>query len=334
MQIFNKACVASLGVAVFACEVVDTVETSTAEQEGMNLQGMNLQGMNLQGMNLQGMNLQGFELGGATLWGVALQDLRVERGELIAERNGVTLRGAALTGARLNAQVRDVEASPPATVLVSYRIDKVKKELSKYDPTHTGSTFLYTLEQWVADSSSWKPACPPDADGRRVAIPLAATWDEHGDRIVSSSLFTLACTTGVIAKCYRWGYRPWVTGYGDLTAMHWTCTRLARADYCGNGVSHTQDGTWINIWDTLPAPGPIQHHGTPPVGMIFEAGWRTDGAVCLSHTRWLRNGAVIAGMCPDRLILPGLGPLVCGSQLEALALDPSIRMFNESYLQP
>jgi hypothetical protein len=341
MQIFSKAYVASLCVAVLACEGIeiaeeddDPVETSAAEQEGMNLQGMNLQGMNLQGMNLQGMNLQGFQLGNATLSGVALQNLRVERGELVAERNGSTLRGPALTGALLRAVARDPDGSSPTAVLVTYRIDKVRREPSQYDPTNTGSTYLYTLEQWVPESSAWKPACPPDADGRRAAIPVAAIWDEHGDRIPSSSLFTLACTTGVIAKCYRWGYRPWVTGYGDLAAMHWTCTRLARADYCGNGIPHTQDGTWINIWDTLPAPGPIQHRGTPPPTMVFEAGWNTGGAVCLGHTRWLRHGAAIAAMCPHRLIRPGLGPLVCNSLDEALLIEPSTKMFNESYLQP
>src|SRR4030095_3484923 len=101
----------------------------------------------------------------------------------------------------------------------------------------------------------------------------------------------------------RWGYRPWVTGYGDLVSVHQTCTRLARADYCGAGVSNTQDGAWGNVWDKLPAPGPIQSHGglLPPVGMLFEAGWNTDGAVCLSRARWLvRDGGPVAPPCPRR----------------------------------
>src|SRR5678815_5264127 len=111
--------------------------------------------------------------------------------------------------------------------------------------------------------------------------------------------FTLGCTTGVIAKCYRWGYRPWVNGYGDLVAMHWTCTRLARADYCGDGTPHTHDGTKINVWDTLPRP--IESHGglLPPAGMLFEAGWNTGGAVCLSRARWMLDDAnALAALCP------------------------------------
>jgi len=148
----------------------------------------------------------------------------------------------------------------------------------------------------------------------------------------------MRCTTGVIAKCYRWGYRPWVTGYGDLVALHWTCTRLARADYCGNGVSHTRDGTWINVWDNLPAPGPIQAHGggllqLPPSGMTFEAGWSTGGAVFLSHARWTTGGNLIAQACPDRLIPPSLlGGTVCDVVSQVLGNGSTARMFNESDL--
>jgi hypothetical protein len=299
---------------------------------------MTMQGMTMQGTLLQGMTMQGMSLDGATLSGDALGNVRVERGELVAERGSITLRGTALVGVQLHAQVRNLGVTPPASAVIEYRIAAVVPELAQYDPTHTGNTFLYTLEQWVDDTGSWQPACPTDTDGRSVAIPLAATWDEHGDRIVSGSLFTFGCTTGVIAKCYRWGYRPWVTGYGDLTAMHWTCTRLARADYCGIGVPGTRNGTTINVWDNLPAPGPIQRHGgflgLPPLGMLFEAGWNTEGAVCLSHTRWiLDDGPGIAELCPDRLIPPGLlGETVCDTISQVLGLDSNARMYDETYL--
>ncbi|HEX2688332.1 MAG TPA: ADYC domain-containing protein [Kofleriaceae bacterium] len=319
--------VAGLCATYLACELPE--DTSIDEQATLNLQGSNLQGS-----NLQGMSMLGFQIDGATLGGVALVNLRIEGGEVVAEQNQVTQRGTALIGAHLQAQVRNLNVSPPATTLVEYRITGVVPEDAKYDPTGTGSTFLYTLEQWVDETSSWVPACPADVDGRRVAIPIAATWDERGSRSASSSLFTLGCTTGVIAKCYRWGYRPWVTGYGDLVTMHWTCTRLARADYCGDGVSHTYDGTLINVWDDLPAPGPIQTHGglLPPLGMLFEAGWDTGGAVCLSHARWLQIGPLIAASCPDRLMPVGIGPLTCDTLSQVLGINSSAHLFNESYL--
>jgi hypothetical protein len=327
---------------LWACGVESSIPNPTAsiEQQGANLQGANLQGANLQGANLQGMNLQGILVAGATLAGAPLDNVRVERGEVVAEQGGVTLRGTALVGAQFHAQVRNAAVTPPATAQLDYRIAAIQPELAQYDPTGTGNTFLYSLEQWVNDSASWQPGCLADNDGRNVAIPLAAIWDEHGDRSESSAMFTFGCTTGVIAKCYRWGYRPWVTGYGygDLTAMHWTCTRMARADYCGNGVPHTRNGTTIDMWDTLPSPGPIQRRSglLPSLGMLFEAGWSTGGAVCLSRARWLLDdGGLLASACPDHLVspsLPLLGPTVCDTTAEVLALNPTARMFNASYL--
>jgi hypothetical protein len=330
-------CCMTLGVTLWACGVEpSSTLTSTTYQPGMGMQGMGMQGMSLQGMGMQGMNLQGILFSGATLSGDPLSGVRVERGEVVAAHGSTTLRGTGLVGAIFQAQVRNVAVTPPATAILHYRVAAIQPELSAYDPTNTGHTFLYTLEQWVDDTASWQPACPADTDGRNVAIPLAAIWDEHGDRSESSTMFTFGCTTGVIAKCYRWGYRPWVTGYGDLTTMHWTCTRMARADYCGNGVPHTRDGTTINMWDTLPPPGPIQRHGglLPPFGMTFEAGWDTGGAVCLSHARWLLDdGGLLASLCPDRLVPPGaLGATVCDTAAAALGYDPDTKLFNESYL--
>jgi ADYC domain-containing protein len=308
--------------------------TATTQQAIWQLQGAQLQGVQIQGSQAHGMTLVGFQYAGATLGDAALASVRVERGELVAEQGGVTLHGTDLAGAHVYAQAHD-PGDPSSTALVEYRITGVEAEAAIYDPTGTGGTYLYTLEQNVDGSGSWQAACLADADGKQVAIPLTATWDDHGNRVESSTLFTFGCTTGAVGKCYRWGYRPWVTGYGDLVAAHWTCTRVARADYCGNGTSHTRDGTQINVWDNLPAPGPIQARGTVPLGMVFEAGWNTGGAVCFAHARWLLDGPVIALGCPGRLLAPGLGILngtVCDTLAQVLGQDASAVLFDESYL--
>jgi len=308
----------------------EVVETSSDEQAYTQQQGMQLQGTLIQGARLQGMTMQGFQFAGATLNGGALANVHVQQGELVADQNQVTLHGASLIDAHLYAQMRNLAANSPASAVAEYRITNVIQDDAANDPTHTGSTFLYTLEQNVDNTGNWQPACPIDADGRRVAIPLAATWDERGARIESSSLFTFGCTTGVIAKCYRWGYRPWVTGYGDLAAMHWACTRLARADYCGNGKPHTQDGTSINIWDELPAPGPIQLRAGNNLGMKFEGGWNTAGAACLGKTRWQTDQKEIAETCPDKLMPPGQAKKACNSVEDAQANGLVALLFNES----
>ncbi|TMQ14226.1 MAG: hypothetical protein E6J91_16200 [Deltaproteobacteria bacterium] len=309
-------------------------ETSTVMQAGSALQGTQLHGMIAQGSNVSGLAMHGFKFSGATKNGSALSNVRVVNGELLAEQGQTTLSGSDFYDAHLLAEWWNTGVTPTATATVEYKVTAVQAETS-YDPTNTGSTYLYTLEQNVDDASDWQPACPLDADSRRVAIPLVATWDQQGNRVASNDLFTLGCTTGVLAKCYRWGYRPWVTSYGDLVSAHWTCTRLARADYCGNGTSHTHDGTEINLWDNLPSPGPIQSRGTTPLLMFFEAGWNTSGAVCLSHARWLLGGNLIAQHCPNRLIAPGplvLGATVCDTVADVLGLGSSSQMFNDSNL--
>jgi hypothetical protein len=316
-----------------ACGAVEPEQTTSVEQPWINNQSTTLHGMNLQGASLANMSMQGIRFAGATLSGAPLSNVRIERGELVADSGSTTLRNTALSGAHVFAQVRNLAAGTSA--VIEYRIGTIIPEVATYDPTHTGNTYLYPLEQWVSESASWQPACPADEDGRAVAIPLAATWDETGARVASTSLFSFGCTTGAIAKCYRWGYRPWVTGYGDLVAMHWTCTRLARADYCGIGRPHTRYRTGINVWDNLPLPGPIQGHGglLPPLGMLFEAGWDTGGAVCLSHSRWiLDDGLELAALCPGRLILPSLLPATCDTLGEVLGLNANAKMFNEAYL--
>ena len=337
MTRFCVTCVAALCASACTSELM---ELSTDKQADPRLQSeqqesTQLQGTQLQGTQLQGMSMQGFQLANASLGGLALTNLHVQAGELVAEQGGVTLRGSSLVGAHLYAQVANLEAIPPVTAFVEYRITEIMEEDASYDPTHTGSTFLYTLEQNIDDSDSWQPACPADLDGRRVAIPLAAIWNSHGERIESSSLFTFGCTTGVLAKCYRWGYRPWVTGYGDLVAMHWACTRLARADYCGDGVAHTKDGTWVNVWDEMAAPGPIQQHGAHTLhGMSFEAGWNTEGAVCLSRTRWKSDMKQIAATCPKRRMSASHARKICRTAESALENGLVVLLFNESFDDP
>lgn len=324
--------IAALWLAACSAEPAHDID----QQPVMTQQGTELHGLLPHGSQLQGKTIEGFRFAGATLNGSPLVNLRIDKGELIAEHNQVTLRGTALVNARVFAEAKNRTVQPPRTIVVEYQITDIVAEDSIYDPLQTGNTFLYTLAHNVDNTGSWQPACPVDSDGRRAAIPLADTWDTMGTRINSAQLFTFGCTTAAIAKCYRLGYRPWVPGYGNLTITHWTCTRVLRADYCGDGVSHTLNGTLINVWDNLPSPGPILTQGSS--GMTFEAAWNQNGALCLSHARWDLDGAVVAAACPNRLRPPGqsMRPgTVCDNVAQALMQGGTPpRLFNESPILP
>lgn len=341
MKVFAMA-VASLLASCALDDASEPPATTTVSErrqtQGRKMQGRKMQGTNVQGIALENLSLLGFRYAGATLGDHALANLRVVKGELVAERDGVTVRGTSLAGARIFGDATD----GVQLVEVEYRIASVVPELAENDPTNSGNTFLYRIEQFATDT--WVDACDPDESGRYAAIPVAMTWNDAAARVPSTQHFTFGCTSAVIAKCYRWGYRPWLTGYGgaNFSDLHQTCTRVARADYCGDGRSFTEDGTMINVWDRLPPPGPIQSAGLlPPLGFIFEAGWNTDGAVCLSRSRWLVNNLLnleVANLCPDRLIPPTIlgglviGGAVCDTVGAVLQQDPDAQLFNQSSL--
>lgn len=255
-------------------------------------QGLQMQGLQMQGAELRGVRLREVRLRGAPVAGV-----RVVRGQLEGRLpDGRALAGTELTGATMVAETAEGRA-------VQLRIAAVEP-----DPTdERGETLLYDLQYrpLSGPARGYAPACRPDGGGDRRALPLQGVWDERGARHDSTDRFTFACTAGVLAKCARWGYRPWRSEGGrSLQDYHQACTRLARADYCGNGRAHTREGTVVNVYDDLG----IQEQAPAP-DMYFEAAWTPDGAYCVTKARLGLLPASVLLECPERLSLPSLGDL-------------------------
>src|SRR5262249_33047459 len=131
-----------------------------------------------------------------------------------------------------------------------------------------------------ASDGSWSPLCV-ELDGTTgQAIPLAGRWDGSqgtstgGSWIDDPSSITLASTGYALAKCTLLGYRPWA----GLRDHHETCTRLLRADYCGDGTSYTLDGRPIDLYDAIGIQSDTE-------SWSFEAEWDAGGARCLSQQR-------------------------------------------------
>ena len=300
------------------------------------------QGRQLQGQQLQGRQLQGRQLQGTALVGTApteppiyhrydswyrngwLSRASIAQGQIVVSGDGGQLSPADLAGTWIPA---DEGGSRTWTVIRSV----------SQDPTYAdGSTWLYSIDVYNPDGT-FSPMCATDIHGVAAAIPIAAIFDGTGKRVESTTQFTFGCTAGVIAKCYRWGYRPWLTDAAGSSArfasLHFACTRMARADYCGDGRTWTQNGTLINMWDSAPAPGPFQTHGPTDPTFVFEAGWSTQGAVCLSKERWATLNPQIAQNCPNRLIAPGAttsAGTVCETDAAAVGFDSTTQLFNES----
>ncbi len=230
---------------------------------GITFNGKHIQGKHIQGLSLQGMQLQAWVMRNGVDWqGISLQGIMF---------NGTGLRGVALDGTELNPD-DFVGAVIPAS-------------------TDADETILLTItdaERDAANPDLWRYALET-ADGQnlcgseRLGLFVGGIWDEsgaHQDTMQVGEYMldaTFSCPRGVIAKCVTWGYEPWSLG----SEVHATCTRMARADYCGDGTPHTEDGTEIDIFDTLG----VQVSDEAP-GFDFEAGWGPDGAVCVSHPRY------------------------------------------------
>jgi hypothetical protein len=254
-------------------------------------------------------------------------------------------RGTELFGARLEAVGLDGSRT-------AMRIGAVYPEVEFPPPApgpfgYVGTTYRYEVEELRPDGA-WVPLCGPDSDGLPVAIATTGWWDQTASRQEDPDLFTFSCRKGVITKCYRWGYRPWVPeqspgvmGHSSSEAalqhakdLHYSCTRMARADYCGDGRSFTVTDTLINIFDD----DGVQLRSDAPPDFFFEAGWVTTGATCLNHKRWdFAPDSVKYENCPnlyDVNQLPDgtieLIPRMCDSAGEARAKNPVTSLFNES----
>lgn len=246
------------------------------------------QGIGLNGGLYQGSALQGLAFNGLAFNGVAF--------------NGVSLNGIGLNGTELTGVVAGkAQPLPSGTLLqgrfadgstVTLRIDRREQDSSSNlfdDPGQRSNqdVTLYTLSFQEPQDGRWRPLC--GGDGK--ALFLEGVWDSQSGWRPSAELFSVSCTDGVLAKCVRWGYKPWksVPGAGgkpiELRDLHRACVRAARADYCGDGVSYTADGTLIDLWDAHGLIGKTPETQSEQ-GFSAEASFGTAGAGCIEQARY------------------------------------------------
>jgi hypothetical protein len=262
-----------VGVGAEALVVGNGISLNGISLNGISLNGISLNGISLNGISLNGISLNGISLNGTSLNGISL--------------NGISLNGTDFTGALVSGQLSDGTG-------LALRIDGIT-----VDPDPANSDLLLYAVSYQT-TSGWSPLCGSDpATGMPVrATAVAGRWNYQsgvpggGSPIPDATAFTFACLNSVIAKCLEAGYKPWVTRGGvPLGDHHTACTRLLRADYCGDGTANTVNGTPVNLYDDLA----IQ---TDSVGWPFEAEWGTQGARCVKRPRF--GDTSPRHLCPGR----------------------------------
>ncbi|EPX63459.1 hypothetical protein D187_005865 [Cystobacter fuscus DSM 2262] len=242
------------------------------------------QGTLLWGMNGEGV-LASVALDGALLEDKTLSGLRLEGGRLVASSAFHSLEGVVFQGKTLDGK--------------SVEVALCRAEPDRMDPSRE----RYQIEVWRPERAMWENPCMatnPEFTPRALAVP--GVWDARGARQEEAGTFTFACEAGAIAKCVEWGYKPWEEKDGkSLADIHQACTRMARADYCGNGSSHTRDGSPIDVYDERKVMTRSRVSSTlwDVRRGSFEAAWSTEGASCLSHTRDGRAVDEVMAECPD-----------------------------------
>jgi hypothetical protein len=177
---------------------------------------------------------------------------------------------------------------------IHLRIDWVSPDPKGPDPT----TPLYGVSVKAGDA--WVPYCAPDRTGVRAAYALSGSYSTSRPWQDSGAV-TFACTSGALGKCVRLGYAPWrSTRDGrSLRPFHEACVRMIRADYCGDGRTHTVDGTPIDVHDAIGVQS--REPPDPAHPRVLEAGWSPSGATFLHRARLADDVAAIVAECPDKL---------------------------------
>ena len=236
------------------------------QMNGTQVNGSYLNGIKQNGIKQNGIKQNGIKQNGIKQNGTSLEGVR--------EDTGAVVEGMEFEGAEMEGVLGDDQ---PVVLHIA-------------DISDTEVPGMYTYLVTTPDGES---ICGRDAQNLPIrAMPLPGLWDyDTGAHIADPEHLTFACRGAALAKCMEMGYSRFGTWNDGSTVVqngdfHDACVRLLRADYCGNGASHTQDGTLVDVFDKKGT-----QTETPNSGLQFEAEWGPDGATCIRRTRWATTGA-------------------------------------------
>jgi hypothetical protein len=248
-------------------QVLNSAVLNGVQFNGVQFNGVQFNGVQFNGVQFNGVQFNGVQFNGSSFTGT------VDLGAGPEQKSGVQFTGAELKLTR-------------GADHYSLRFDDIHE-----NPAQAGRGVLFYSISWRNDAGGpWAPLCQDAAGAPVEAIPLANYWDmTTGARTDDANVVTFACRGAVLAKCVEWGYIPWASvsscsgGSCTNTALrdhHQACTRMARADYCGNGRSYTFDGTPIDLYDRLNPRLQARTTQTIPDWKL-EAEWGPNGATCV-----------------------------------------------------
>jgi len=206
----------------------------------------------------------------------------------LAATPGVTVEGTAfvlqrpgqrpLKGAELRGMVLNIE--------IGGRVEAVR--LARISPDPDDAEILRHEFERQDESGQWHSACEPNFEGETWGIPVGPGAGQASH----TGAISLTCSSGAIAKCIRYGYKPWGRGHNgeNLAPYFAACVRMIRADYAGDGSPHTKPGTFIKFRrGRALAAGPGAGDGLRFRGRLVARGRGVRGACPLARVRHPRD---------------------------------------------
>ena len=239
---------------------------------GEVLNGMAINGKRFNGKRFNGKRFNGRRLNGLRVGAHARSNPRMEGNKLVLDdENNAPVEGTALEGL-----VGEWDEEDPVTLEVT----DFETSFTEVEVTANNLT-LQTVKRRVLPGGAWENACENNAK----SLLLRGEWDPDTGLLISSDSdrSTWACAGAALGDCAIWGYVPGATHNGHaLDEFHQTCLFLKRADYCGVGQHHTENGHSLDVYDREAVMTP------ETVGLWdVEAMWGPTGAICMNFTRKL-----------------------------------------------
>ncbi len=234
--------------------------------------GFRVNGFRVNGFRVNGFRVNGFRVNGFRVNGSALNSPLMNNNKLkLKNQSNEDLEGEDLEDLRVDVDYED----PDTQEVTDFEVAQTEVE------TLGSGLVLQTVKRRQKPAGAWENACENNAK----SILLKGAWDEESATLISTDpeRTTWACAGAALGDCAIWGYIPGNTHNGHaLGDYHQTCLRLKRADYCGEGHHHTENGHSIDVYDKLDVMAP------ETVGLWdVEAMWGPSGAICMNFTRKL-----------------------------------------------
>jgi hypothetical protein len=289
MQMYRYIHVMMVSAAVTAgCDeaIEDVVADGPTQLRALNDNGIELNGAAANGTRFNGTRFNGTWFNGAMLLDARFAgsvESKLSGWSLVpgtsllqaTDADGRVYVGEELVGAGLRWLIKD---ESQGTLDVYMRIAAVTQSQRWPD------VYFTDIEVRVG-AGAWESLCTDGAGSPTEAIVIPGFFDEETAswHPGEGGELAFACRGTAAGKCLEWGYRVWASHEGEALADHYrACTRMVRADYCGNNVPHTVNGTVIDVSDGLKPP-----ILAPETDWAVEAKWGPDGAVCLNQPRKL-----------------------------------------------